>query len=149
MNFLKKGQQILEKHNLWEFTKYTFFGAGTTLVNLGVYFICLHFFKWHYLVGTVLSWFASVLFAFATNKRWVFKSKTETKMAWLIEFGRFLFYRLLSLGIDAGFMILFIDFLKMNESIAKLLVQILVVAANYLFSKFLIFNKEKSRKNIQ
>lgn len=59
----------------------------------------------------------------------------------LEEFGKFLFYRIVSYGLDMGAMILLIQGLHSNEYVAKIITQILVVLANYVFSKLFIFKK--------
>ena len=94
----------------------------------------------------VISWIASVLFAYFTNKLWVFEAKTETKQESWAAFGKFIFFRVLSLGLDMLCMYLFISILATGDLVAKLVTQVVVVLANYVFSKFLIFNTKKSEK---
>ena len=142
MNFLVKWKQRLEERKLWEVFIYLFFGVLTTIVNIAVHFTCLDVFGWHYMVATVVSWIVSVLFAFVTNKRWVFHSKTETSIEWLMEFSKFVFYRLLSLVMDMGSMYVLIELIHTGDIVAKIFTQVLVVVANYVFSKFLIFTRK-------
>lgn len=141
MNFLVKCKQQLEERKLWEVFIYLFFGGLTTIVNIAVHFTCLDLFGFHYMIATVISWIVSVLFAFVTNKRWVFHSQTEGRTEWLIEFSKFVFYRLLSLIMDMGCMYVLIEFIHAGDIVAKIFTQILVVVANYVFSKFLIFKR--------
>lgn len=142
MNFLVKWKQRLEERKLWEFFIYLFFGVLTTIVNIAVHFTCLDVFGWHYMVATVVSWVVSILFAFVTNKRWVFHSKTETSIEWVMEFSKFVFYRLLSLVMDMGSMYVLIELIHTGDIVAKIFTQVLVVVANYVFSKFLIFTRK-------
>lgn len=141
MKYFTYCKQFLEEKKLWEVFIYLFFGGLTTVVNMVVYFIALNFFQLNYLVANSISWVASVLFAFVTNKRWVFKSETATFKESALEFFKFIFYRIVSYGIDMGSMFLLISILFVNNFWAKLITQILVVLMNYLFSKFLIFKK--------
>jgi hypothetical protein len=60
-------------------------------------------------------------------------------LAW--EFAKFIFYRVLSFGMDMACMYLFIDMLHTGNLIAKIITQIVVVVANYIFSKVFIFKK--------
>ncbi|WP_038023472.1 GtrA family protein, partial [Tetragenococcus muriaticus] len=97
---------------------------------------------WSLVVSNTLSWIFSVLFAFATNKKWVFKSKTRSVRHFFEELSKFFFYRIVSFGIDMGCMLLFINSFHMDDFWAKLITQIIIVIANYVFSKFLIFTKK-------
>ena len=137
----QKLEQVLSK-KLLEVVSYLFFGGLTTVVNIIVHFIFLDFFGVHYLVATVISWIAAVLFAIVTNKRWVFHSKTTSQQALIREFLTFVFYRLLSLVMDMGAMFVLVEVLKTGDVAAKIVTQVLVVVVNYLFSKFLIFGRK-------
>ncbi len=141
MKLFRSFKGKLEHKKLWEPLVYLFFGVLTTVVNLIVHFLFLEIFHVHYMVATVISWVAAVLFAYITNKRWVFESKTGTRKETNAEFGRFIFYRLLSLMMDTGCMYLLISVLSFGNVSAKFITQIVVVIANYIFSKFLIFTK--------
>lgn len=138
-------RETLEEKKLWNIFVYLFFGGLATIVNIATYFICVEWFSLYYLVANGISWLFAVLFAFTTNKRWVFHSKTEGVVELMIEFGKFLFYRVLSLGMDMGVMYVMIDLMATSNLTAKIVTQIIVVLANYLFSKFLIFNQGESR----
>jgi Predicted membrane protein len=137
----QKGKKKLEQRNLWEPLSYLFFGGLTTVVNLLIYYLCFSFLHWHYLIATSIAWLGAVIFAFMTNKKWVFNSNTISKKAVGMELIKFIFYRVLSLVIDASFMVLLIDVCTFNNWGAKIFTQVIVVLANYLFSKFLIFKK--------
>ena len=141
MKFYLRFKEALEKRKLWNLFIYLFFGGLATIVNIVTYFICVEWLSLHYLVANGNSWIASVLFAFVTNKVWVFHSKTESMLELLVEFAKFIFYRVLSLGMDMGVMYVMIDLMNTTNLTAKIVTQIIVVLANYLFSKFLIFNQ--------
>ena len=135
-----KGKTWLEARNLWDIFTYVFFGGLTTLVNIGVFAGATDAgLSWQ--VANFLAWVFSVLFAFITNKLWVFKSHTADNKALLWEFSKFVFARVASLGIDYGFMLLFIQLIGLNATVAKILTQFAIVVANYAFSKFVIFKK--------
>ncbi|MFV0557236.1 MAG: GtrA family protein [Enterococcus sp.] len=140
--FLFKNE--LEKRKLWTLFIYLFFGGLTTVVNFMVYFFCKDLLEQNYLVANVISWVAAVLFAFVTNKLWVFQSKTTHSLELVTEFLRFMFYRILSLFLDMGMMYILISLIQTNDLVAKLITQIAVVLANYLFSKLFIFNQSNS-----
>ena len=88
--------------------------------------------------GTLVAWLAAVAFAFYPNKRWVFKSKGGNVRR---ELAQFLSARVLSLVMDVLLMLLFVGAWRMNDMLAKLIVQVVVIAANYFASKFWIFRR--------
>ena len=135
-NLIKK---IKNDSRLLEIISYVFFGGMTTVVNFVVYFIARSLLDWSLVVSNTLSWIFAVLFAFVTNKIWVFGSKTNNFKSLFFEFSKFVFYRLLSFGIDMLCMLLFVNVIHTGDFIAKLLTQIFIVIANYVFSKFFIF----------
>ncbi|OUZ24699.1 hypothetical protein A5867_002386 [Enterococcus sp. 6D12_DIV0197] len=139
-------KKILKQKKLWEPLTYLFFGGLTTVVNIVVYLIFREGFGFYYQTANVISWIASVLFAYFTNKLWVFETKTKTKQESWAAFGKFIFFRVISLGLDMLCMYLFISILATGDLVAKLVTQVVVVLANYVFSKFLIFNTKKSEK---
>ncbi len=97
----------------------------------------------NYLIANALSWIVAVLFAFVTNKRFVFNSRSwKAAVVWK-EFAGFLSARLFSLLVDMGLMYLFVSAMGMREMIAKFIVQIVIVIINYVFSKLFIFRKQK------
>lgn len=132
----------LKKYKRYEeIINYLFIGGCTTIVSIGTYTICSSLFHIHYQVSNIISWVFSVVFAFITNKLFVFKVKNNDNL--FKEIYQFVKFRILSLIIDMGIMYLLVDLLKINDIISKILVQIIVVALNYIFSKLFIFKKEK------
>lgn len=122
---------------------YLFWGVVTTIVNIGVFQWLSSGIHWNYEVATVIAWFVSVLVAYLTNKVWVFGSHYTTFRAFIVEFIKFYFYRALTLLIDIVFMYVGVTLLGFDSAIQQLVVKILdnvvVVIANYIFSKWLIF----------
>lgn len=134
-------KNYLEEKRLWEVFIYLFFGGLATVVNIVTYAMAFQLFHLSWPVSNAISWICSVLFAYVTNKVWVFQSKTGNfkELAW--EFGKFVFARVVSFGMDMICMYLFIDMLHTGNLIAKIITQIVVVIANYVFSKVFIFKK--------
>ena len=119
-----------------EIFRYVVFGGLTTLVNIVVYFIFAHFLGVNYIISNVIAWFLSVLFAYITNRRWVFESKNSNILK---ECGLFFGGRIFSGVIDTGLMWLFIDVLTLNDGISKIIIQVIVVVLNYVISKLVVF----------
>ncbi len=124
-----------------EILNYLIFGVITTLVNIASFYILDRVLEWPYLWANALSIILSILFAYVTNKRFVFNSKTETLQAVVLEFISFLSFRLLSGAIDMVSMWLLVDIVTVDTLLAKLLTQFIVVVLNYVFSKFFVFKK--------
>lgn len=122
-----------------EIILYLVFGVLTTLVNFGVYFFFKSFLETNMLLANNFAWIFSVLFAYLTNRRWVFESTISGIVAVSFELIKFIFYRGLSFVIDMLSMLLFIEVLAWEDFYAKLITQVIVVVANFLFSKWLIF----------
>ncbi|WP_282708687.1 GtrA family protein [Ligilactobacillus sp. Marseille-Q7487] len=122
---------------------YLFFGGLTTLVNLITFYIFDTKLGIYYQIANFIAWFISVLFAFVTNKLWVFESKTPTIKAFLVEMWWFFFYRIVSFFFDAAIMYIGVSLLALNSNLTKLIDQVVIVLLNYLFSKLFIF-KDRS-----
>lgn len=130
-NLYKKYEEII---------KYLLFGVLTTLVSILSYALFTRLFNINYLISNVLSWILAVLFAFITNKLYVFKSETNNKDL-LKEIIKFFEFRILSLLIELVIMYLFVDILKLNDMIVKIIAQVIVIVLNYVFSKVFVFKK--------
>lgn len=130
-----------------EVINYLVFGILATLVNFISYFLFAKILKVEEVTSSGLSWFCSVLFAYITNKLFVFDSKTETKAELIKECISFFFARVVS-GIlcDVGTFALMVKVFYINDIIAKIVTQVMVVIVNYIFSKFIIFKKSQIRK---
>ena len=117
---------------------YLVFGGLTTLINIIVFFITNKVLNISWQISNILAWFFAVLFAYIVNRKFVFESKNENVLKEMISF---FFFRILSLFIDMAVMFIFIDIIKLDSAISKLLVQFIIVVVNYIFSKLIIFNK--------
>lgn len=124
-----------------EIIVYLIVGVLTTVVSYVSYFLFSRFGHFDYQLSTVLSWIVSVCFAYFANKIFVFRSKNNTNKQFVKEIFNFVKYRIFSLFIDMLLMLGFVNALKMNDLIAKAIVQVVIIVVNYLFSKFFVFNK--------
>lgn len=119
---------------------YLFFGVLTTLVNLVVFYLLTER-PWqiNVTVGNVISIILAILFAYVTNKIWVFNSKTGGAKELLAEFGRFVGGRLSTMIVEVGGVYLIYNIMEQPKMIAKLITQVIVIIGNYFISKFLVF----------
>lgn len=147
--------------DLWkkyeELIMYVVFGALTTLVNFAAFMLFSKLLGEDlYLVTNGIAWIISVIFAYITNKLFVFQSKSFEMKVLIKEIPEFFLARVFSFLVEEAGMWLFIDLLKFSkislaimgfeltgQLIAKLILAVIVVIMNYFFSKFIIF-KEKS-----
>lgn len=120
---------------------YLVFGGLTTVINLLVYAITTKIFGINYLVCTVIAWILAVIFAYITNKLYVFESKSFKKEVIVKEVTSFFLARLLSLFIDMLIMYVFVSIFKFNDMVIKIISNIVVIIVNYVLSKFIIFKK--------
>ena len=142
---MKKIKEIYLKYR--ELIAYVIVGALTTIVSLGSYYLCVVTFlnpkiPMQLQLANIISWICAVLFAFVTNRKYVFNSNNKK----MIELIKFVGARLTTLIIDMGCMALLVTLAHINDKIAKLLVQIIVFVLNYVFSKFFVF-KKRTQKN--
>ena len=84
-----------------EIILYLIFGILTTIVNIISYLFITDILNIHYLISNIIAWFLSVLFAYITNRIWVFKSKNENILK---EFGLFISGRIFSGVLDTTLM---------------------------------------------
>ena len=119
---------------------YLFFGGCTTLVNIVAFYIVRKF-GVSTNITNIIAWFLSVVFAFITNKLFVFESKNTSFKDSFKECFSFFLFRVISLVFDMGIMYLLIDLLNINEMVSKVFSNIFVVIINYVFSKLFIFKK--------
>lgn len=124
-----------------ELVTYVIFGGLTTVVDWGISFV-LYQTDMNTHVVNVIAWTAAVLFAFLTNKIWVFRSRTKAASRVLGELIAFAGGRVLSLGVQELLFVLAVDILDWNRSLVKIPVAVLVVIINYFLTKF-VFRKKQ------
>jgi putative flippase GtrA len=148
----QKISALLKKFLTKEFILYIVFGVGTTLVNFAVFYAASYFFtpekgSWLYLLINFIAWVAAVLFAYFTNKLFVFNTRGLSAAAQLKEFFSFVAARLTSLGLEELSILIFVNILLFDGLIVKLVLEVFVVITNYFFSKYVVFKKKKTQEN--
>lgn len=150
-------KRMFTKHK--EIIMYLIFGVLTTIVSWGSYAIYESVFKASIVdvgvlvsVANVLSWVTAVLFAYITNKIFVFESKTFKPTVLFKEIGLFVGSRLIS-GVVEWVGVPLLVWIGLNQTIfnvegmvAKVLVSVIVVILNYILSKLIVFKKEKNEE---
>lgn len=121
-----------------ELVMYVIFGVLTTLVNILVYWVFADFLGVNYLISNIMAWVLSVLFAYVTNRIWVFESTNDNIIK---EMTLFFGGRLFSGVVDTALMYIFIDILFIGDFISKIIIQVIVVILNYILSKLVVFRE--------
>ena len=163
---MKKNKLIIEGHDknplvkFWnwgwniyyknpEIWNYLIVGVLTTVVSLAI--------KWGLLftildakngfqvqVAVIVSWIGAIIFAYITNRIFVFKSKSKN---YLKEISSFILGRVATLLMEMFIMWFFVTLLKLNSDnwvlVFTLVCQVLVTIFNYILSKLFVFKKEK------
>ncbi len=129
--FFKYKEQIL----------YILFGGFTTVVNIVTFTLCADVLNMGTYIANLIAWILSVLFAYITNKLWVFESKTTDIKSLVREITTFTGARLLTLGFDMVIMYVGIDLFHLNKLLMKIVANVVVIVSNYVFSKLFIFKK--------
>ena len=129
-------KNIIQKNK--EIIMYLVFGVLTTVVNIVVYYIFSNLLHMNYLFSNAMAWFLSVLFAYVTNRKYVFDSKNNQIIKEAISF----FGSRLASGImDMMLMWFLVNFIIVNDVVAKVVVNVIVVILNYILSKLVVFKK--------
>lgn len=138
---IEKLKLLFAKHK--DIITYVFFGVLTTIVSYGVYFPLYNLLQLSASVCNVISWVAAVMFAFYTNKPFVFHSYDWSFKVVSSEFIKFVGSRFGSFLIETAAIFVLVDLLRYNGNIMKLIVSIIVVILNYLTSKLFVFSKKR------
>ena len=140
---MKKLLDVYKNHK--EGINYLIFGGLTTILSLAVYYSL----TWTIIdpndavqlqIANILSWICGFLFAYFTNRKYVFDSKNEKVLK---EFVSFFLSRISTLLSDMLIMFVFVSVLKYNDALFKIVSQIIVIVSNYILSKIFVFKKKK------
>ncbi len=141
---MEKLKQLWKRHK--ELILYVFFGGCTTLINIISYFACRELMHLPVVPADVLAWLVSVIFAYVTNKLFVFESKSWRLILVLKEGAAFLAARVFSLGVDVAMLYVTVAVLGWWELPMKVLANVVVIVINYIFSKWIIFRKDAAKQ---
>ena len=121
---------------------YLFFGVLTTAINIVSYGTACNVLGISNVISTCLAWVLSVLFAYVTNKIWVFDSKTIQLSVILPELASFFGARAFTGLLDLAIMYIGVDVLRENNMLIKVGSNVIVVILNYILSKMVVFRKK-------
>lgn len=127
-----------------ELLLYFLFGVSTTLVNILIYQGLL----WSnvdYKVANLCAVILGKIYAYITNKKFVFKSKCNSFRDTVKEFFRFVYARGITGLVDYFGLIVAIEFFDANQIIMKYILQVIIIILNYIFSKLIVFKSKSNR----
>lgn len=127
--------------NYNEGVTYIIFGILTTLLNFLLYFILTETTGIGAVTSNIIATAASIIFAYITNKIFVFNSKTNSIKETFVELIKFIFARILTGILDTIMIYVGVDVLKANNFLVKTVACIIVIVLNYILSKIIIFSK--------
>lgn len=122
-----------------ETISYIIFGVLTTIINYCVYFLFTIVFEINYFIANMVSWIVSVIFAYLTNKFFVFALQNLKLDAVLKEMISFISTRVISLIMEIAILYTFVDLIGISDFIVKIFAGFLVIILNYLLSKIFVF----------
>lgn len=125
-----------------ELLLYLFFGALTTLINIVVFALFTEVVSLDELVANLIAWVVAVLFAYVTNRIWVFNSHCNNALQLIKEILSFYSGRIFTLLVEELILWLFIKQLLLAALPIKIAAQILIIVLNYIISKLFVFVKK-------
>lgn len=139
INLYKKYQEIIN---------YLIVGVLTTVVSIVTYFLFSLILDIEnnilFILANVLSWICAVVFAYITNKKFVFNTTTSNKKEEIKVFSMFVSSRITTLLIELVFMFITVKVILINDKIAKVIAQFIVIVLNYILSKLFVFKKKNN-----
>lgn len=126
-----------------EMLLYLFFGGLSFIVSIATYALFNVGMNINELIANVLSWIITVMFAFLTNRVWVFQSPTNGVAEFVKQM--FVFYsgRVITLVVEEVILLVFITWLGFNSMLVKVVAQVIVILLNYVISKLVVFRKKE------
>ena len=122
---------------------YVFFGGLTTAVNFGVYAIMHYQLTIGKNTSQIIAIISAIVFAYVTNKLFVFRTRTSSPAELLYEIFKFFSARGVSMLVEAGGFYLLVTIAQLNDFLSKIILAAVILVLNYIFSKLVVF-KNKS-----
>lgn len=147
---MEKIKAIIQKICTREVISYIIFGILTTIVNIVISFILKAIFNIDGNIASTVGIICSILFAYFTNRKWVFESKAKGVKENLIEFSKFILGRAFTMIVEIIGVYALNDIMHMfygifSDNIAylinKCIITVIVIILNFFISKFFAFKK--------
>ncbi len=133
--------------------KYALFGIGTGIINFGIFFFGTELVRdpnrvflslqWWQIVNAA-AWLAANIYSFYVNRRFVFKSTSQSFGALFKEIAIFFGIRFVSFFISTYIMYLIINNVELDHQLAKMAGVVVEIALNYFTCKIFVFKNKKA-----
>lgn len=136
---MNKIKELFNKYK--EAIMYLFFGGLTTIISV----VLIYVFDRNGIIGVkarTISDIICIIFAYITNKIWVFESKCNSFKELVKEALSFFGARALTTLLSIASSFIFVDLLHYNNLIVQYSTSIIVTILNYVFSKLIVFKKK-------
>lgn len=134
-------KEIIKKFLTKEVITYGIFGVLTTIVNFITFYIMTNILSLEENLSNAIAIVVAILFAYVTNRNWVFNSNAVTLKEKLNEFGKFILGRAFSMIVELiGFFVMF-NILGIQEFVSKIVISVIIIIMNFFISKFFAFKK--------
>jgi putative flippase GtrA len=129
---------------LIQFFKFSLVGVSSTLISLGLYWLFLYVFHWHYQISNAVSFFISVVNAYIWNSRFVFREAVGyTLRSHFAAFGKSLVSYSGTFALNAALLAMLVEGLCVSEGLAPVLALVVTFPVNFLLNKYWAFRKGK------
>lgn len=118
---------------------YVFWGICTTVINIAAYYLLYDLLNVANVPSTIIAWIIAVVFAYITNKIFVFDSRSFEIKKIAREMISFFGCRFLTGVMDVAIMYFAVDIFELNAMLWKIISNILVVILNYIAGKLIVF----------
>lgn len=148
---MEKIKELMKKVLTKEVILYIIFGVLTTVVSLATKYLLLFTVLnasngVQLQIAVIISWIVACLFAYITNRKWVFESKSKDIIKEMIKF---FLSRLATLGLEMLIMFVFVTALRLNSDmwviVWTIVAQVLIIIGNYVLSKLIVFKNSTNR----
>lgn len=120
---------------------YLFFGGLAFFLSVFLFWLFHVFYNINEHISNIVVWIIVVLFAFITNRTWVFRAKTDGIKDFFKQISAFYLGRIATLVVEEVILFIFITLLDFNSMIVKIIAQFIVIVLNYIISKLFVFKK--------
>ena len=153
---MEKLKALIKKICSKEVISYIIFGVLTTLVNIIISYLLKVLCHMEGNIASTIGIICSILFAYFTNRKWVFHSDAHTSKEKWIEFGKFILGRAFTMVVEIVGVFLLNDALHsfygmFSDNIAfltnKVIITYIVIVLNFFISKFFAFTKRSELQN--
>lgn len=137
---MEKIKKLISKFLNKETISYVIFGVLTTVVDYVASYIFFYKMDMGEVVSNTIAWVLAVAFAYVTNKLFVFEARGKGFKTLMFEIISFAGARVITLLISNGFLLI-TSHIGIEFLLAKVLISVVVLVLNYIFSKLIVFKK--------